>query len=246
MTGKFDQATEEWMEKPPTSKDYKERTAKQQGYHNANALMESATEEIAEVLDNLAMATTAVRRTIEEVQAMNNQLLELTKKMLDKIDKIREDMNTIKQHLEQLQYGNYSGDRGTSRCGKGGGCSYYGQSGCGYGGKSGKGKKEPNNEWLIGQIHIGQVNSIESVNPYCSLSPSMHSNTALANTRASNHYIREDALHEEDKSSPERISVGVPNSASMQSKHAYAIELGDAPKEGKTGHIIKGITTNLI
>eukprot|EP00957_Ditylum_brightwellii_P087393 6652145-Ditylum_brightwellii.AAC.1 len=64
-TGMFDQAMEEWMEKPTTSNNYKEfkkfiqkkhrflkeclrRTAKQQEYHNANTLMESATEEIAE------------------------------------------------------------------------------------------------------------------------------------------------------------------------------------------------------
>eukprot|EP00957_Ditylum_brightwellii_P185688 14137993-Ditylum_brightwellii.AAC.1 len=90
------------MEKKSSSKDYKDfkkfiakleehlrRIAKQQGYHNANAFMESATEEIAEALDNLAMAITVERGTIKEVQAKNNQLLELTKKMLDKMDRMQ-------------------------------------------------------------------------------------------------------------------------------------------------------------
>eukprot|EP00957_Ditylum_brightwellii_P087675 6676358-Ditylum_brightwellii.AAC.1 len=72
------------MEKPSSAKDYKEfkkfiakkhkclkdcqrRVAKQQGYHSVNALTTGVnTEEIAEALDNLAMATTAEKSTIKD------------------------------------------------------------------------------------------------------------------------------------------------------------------------------------
>ena len=68
-------------------KDHLRRTAKQQGYHSVNALTTGVhTEEIAEVLDNLAMATTAEKRTIDEVQSTNQQLLELMQKMMEKMD----------------------------------------------------------------------------------------------------------------------------------------------------------------
>eukprot|EP00957_Ditylum_brightwellii_P068507 5200651-Ditylum_brightwellii.AAC.1 len=119
-------------------------------------------------------------------------------------------MNTIKQHMEQLRYGR---DRDTNRGGRGRRCGYYGRGGQGYGGKSGKGQ---NDEWLIGQRNIEQIESIESAKLYCSLRPSMHSNTVLTHTGASDHYIREDAPHKENKSNLEKISVAVPNDANIQ------------------------------
>eukprot|EP00957_Ditylum_brightwellii_P064068 4860156-Ditylum_brightwellii.AAC.1 len=109
MTGMYEQAMEEWMEKPNLSKDYKEfkkfitkkhkylkdclrRTTKQQGYHSVNALTAGVnTEEIDEALDNLAMATAVEKSTIEDVQATNQQLLELMQKMMEKMDWMKED-----------------------------------------------------------------------------------------------------------------------------------------------------------
>eukprot|EP00957_Ditylum_brightwellii_P104578 7968760-Ditylum_brightwellii.AAC.1 len=98
------------MEKPNSSKDYKEfkkfiakkhkylkdhfrRMAKQQGYHSVNALTTGVnTEEIAEVLDNLAMTKTTEKSTIKDVQATNQQLLDLMQKMMEKMDWMKEDL----------------------------------------------------------------------------------------------------------------------------------------------------------
>eukprot|EP00957_Ditylum_brightwellii_P079843 6071906-Ditylum_brightwellii.AAC.1 len=62
----------------------------------------------------------------------------------------------------------------------------------------------------------------------------------------SDHYIRTDAPHRKDKTNKKQIAVGVPNGESVQSKYACKIELGNTPQEGKTGYIIKDITTNLV
>eukprot|EP00957_Ditylum_brightwellii_P027887 2107239-Ditylum_brightwellii.AAC.1 len=109
MAGMYEHAMEEWIEKPSSSKYYKEfkkfitkkhkylkdclrRTAKQQGYHSVSALTTGVyTEEIGEALDNLAMATTAEKRIIDEVQSTNQQLLELKQKMMEKVDQMRDD-----------------------------------------------------------------------------------------------------------------------------------------------------------
>eukprot|EP00957_Ditylum_brightwellii_P086306 6567436-Ditylum_brightwellii.AAC.1 len=105
----YEQTMEEWMEKPSSAKDYKEfkrfiakkhkylkdslrRMSKQKGYHSVNTLTtEVHTEEIAEALENLAMATTSEKRTIDKVQSTNQQLLELTQKMMEKMDQMRDD-----------------------------------------------------------------------------------------------------------------------------------------------------------
>eukprot|EP00957_Ditylum_brightwellii_P173751 13228603-Ditylum_brightwellii.AAC.1 len=164
MTGMYEQAMEEWMEKPTSSKDYKEfkkliakkhkylkdhlrRTAEEQGYHGVNTLATRvSTEEIAEALDNLAMATTAEKCTIEDVQATNQQLLELMQKMMEKMDRMKEGVNNIKQNVVNIRYGTAGGNN----TGKGGrvGCRYYGQGGRCYGGYSGTEKRiQMVNDW---------------------------------------------------------------------------------------------------
>eukprot|EP00957_Ditylum_brightwellii_P002368 181401-Ditylum_brightwellii.AAC.1 len=76
--------------------------AKQQGYHNTNAHTTGFnTEEIAEMLDNLAMATTAEKGTIEDVQATNQQLLKLMQKMMEKMHWMRDDL-VEKEILEKV------------------------------------------------------------------------------------------------------------------------------------------------
>eukprot|EP00957_Ditylum_brightwellii_P063218 4798663-Ditylum_brightwellii.AAC.1 len=128
MTGMYEQSMEEWMEKPSSAKDYKEfkkfiakqhkylkdhlrRTAKQQGYHSVSALTTRVnTEEIAEVLDNLAMATTTEKSTIKDVQATNQQLLNLMQKMMEKMDQKKDDVNNIKQNVANIRYGTASGN----------------------------------------------------------------------------------------------------------------------------------------
>eukprot|EP00957_Ditylum_brightwellii_P179021 13636208-Ditylum_brightwellii.AAC.1 len=149
---------EDLTEKPTSSKDYKEfktfitkkhmylkdhlrRMEKQQGYHSANAFTTGLnTEEIADVLDNLAMATTAEKNTIEDVQAINQQLLELIQKMMQKMDQMIDSVNHINQSVANIRYGTAGGDRDTKKGGRGG-HRYYGQGGRSYGGNSGKGKR---------------------------------------------------------------------------------------------------------
>eukprot|EP00957_Ditylum_brightwellii_P067673 5136495-Ditylum_brightwellii.AAC.1 len=142
MTGMYEQAIKEWMEKPSSAKDYKEfkkfiakkhkylkdhlrRMAKQQRYHNVNALTTGVnTEDIAEDLDNLAMATIAEKSTIEDVQATNQQLLKLMQKMMEKMGQMKDDVNNIKQIVANIRYGTAGGNN-TGR-GSRGGRGYYG------------------------------------------------------------------------------------------------------------------------
>eukprot|EP00957_Ditylum_brightwellii_P162240 12353462-Ditylum_brightwellii.AAC.1 len=99
--------------------------AKQQGYHSVTALTTGVnTEEIAEALDNLAMATTAEKNTIKDVQATSPQLLKLMQKMMEKMDWMKEDVNSIKQNVANIRYGTAGGNN-TGRGGRGG-CGYYG------------------------------------------------------------------------------------------------------------------------
>eukprot|EP00957_Ditylum_brightwellii_P096064 7319055-Ditylum_brightwellii.AAC.1 len=143
MIGMYEQAMEEWMEKPTSPKDYKEfkkfiakkhkylkdclrRTAKQKGYHSVYTLTTGLnTEEIAEVLDNLAMATTAEKSIIKDIQATNQQLLELIQKLMEKMDWMRDDVNNIKQNVANIRYGTAGGNKETGRGGRRR-CKYYG------------------------------------------------------------------------------------------------------------------------
>eukprot|EP00957_Ditylum_brightwellii_P169996 12938965-Ditylum_brightwellii.AAC.1 len=135
MTEIFDRAMKEWEEKDTKDRIKQQcRIAKQHKYHSANALMEgSATEEIAEALDNLAIVTTAEHDTIADLEKMQEQLVMQNRELhkmfqtciskIDNLKNINYNMNTGSgggYHDNQGQEG-YSGGQGY-----GGGRGYSG------------------------------------------------------------------------------------------------------------------------